>query len=128
MARSRLPGDQGPVRRSIGVRSHHARGGHHANCGSAPDATTSRSPRMTPSARWTLRLHRLRRMRRGCPNGSAMLFVAAKLAHLHNLPQGQAERLHRTQAMVGAMDAAGFGNCSNHYECEPRAPRTSSAM
>ena len=27
-----------------------------------------------------------------CPNGSAMLFVAAKLAHLHNLPQGQPER------------------------------------
>jgi succinate dehydrogenase / fumarate reductase iron-sulfur subunit len=58
-----------------------------------------------------------------CPNGSAMLFVAAKLAHLHNLPQGQPERLHRTQAMVTAMDAAGFGNCSNHYECEAACPK-----
>jgi succinate dehydrogenase / fumarate reductase iron-sulfur subunit len=58
-----------------------------------------------------------------CPNGSAMLFVAAKLAHLHNLPQGQPERLHRTQAMVSAMDAAGFGNCSNHYECEAACPK-----
>jgi succinate dehydrogenase / fumarate reductase iron-sulfur subunit len=58
-----------------------------------------------------------------CPNGSAMLFVAAKLAHLHNLPQGQPERAHRTQAMVTAMDAAGFGNCSNHYECEAACPK-----
>ncbi|CAN5849923.1 succinate dehydrogenase/fumarate reductase iron-sulfur subunit [soil metagenome] len=57
-----------------------------------------------------------------CPNGSAMLFVAAKLSHLHNLPQGQGERAHRTQAMVTAMDAAGFGNCSNHYECEAVCP------
>ncbi len=58
-----------------------------------------------------------------CPNGSAMLYVAAKLAHLHNLPQGQPERDHRTQAMVSAMDAAGFGNCSNYYECEAACPK-----
>ncbi len=58
-----------------------------------------------------------------CPNGSAMLFVAAKLSHLHHLPQGQPERLHRTSSMVGAMDAAGFGNCSNHYECEAACPK-----
>jgi succinate dehydrogenase / fumarate reductase, iron-sulfur subunit len=58
-----------------------------------------------------------------CPNGSAMLFVAAKLAHLHNLPQGQPERMYRTQAMVTAMDAAGFGNCTNHYECEAVCPK-----
>jgi succinate dehydrogenase iron-sulfur subunit len=58
-----------------------------------------------------------------CPNGSAMLFVAAKLAHLHDLPQGQPERSRRTLAMVHAMDAAGFGNCSNHYECEAACPK-----
>ena len=58
-----------------------------------------------------------------CPNGSAMLFVAAKLAHLHALPQGRPERAHRTEAMVSAMDAAGFGNCSNHYECEAACPK-----
>jgi succinate dehydrogenase / fumarate reductase iron-sulfur subunit len=58
-----------------------------------------------------------------CPNGSAMLFVAAKVAHLNRLPQGQAERAHRTLAMVSAMDAAGFGNCSNHYECEAACPK-----
>jgi succinate dehydrogenase / fumarate reductase iron-sulfur subunit len=58
-----------------------------------------------------------------CPNGSAMLFVAAKLTHLHSLPQGQPERAHRTAAMVSAMDAAGFGNCTNHYECEAACPK-----
>ena len=58
-----------------------------------------------------------------CPNGSAMLYVAAKLSHLHHLPQGQPERLHRTEAMVTAMDAAGFGNCSNYYECEAACPK-----
>lgn len=58
-----------------------------------------------------------------CPNGSAMLFVAAKLSHLHHLPQGQPERQRRTLAMVTAMDAAGFGNCSNHYECEAACPK-----
>jgi succinate dehydrogenase / fumarate reductase iron-sulfur subunit len=58
-----------------------------------------------------------------CPNGSAMLFVGAKLAHLHNLPQGQAERMRRTQAMVAAMDQAGFGACTNHYECEAACPK-----
>lgn len=58
-----------------------------------------------------------------CPNSSAMLFVAAKLAHLHHLPQGQPERLRRTKAMVTAMDEAGFGNCTNHYECEAACPK-----
>ena len=58
-----------------------------------------------------------------CPNSSAMLFTAAKIAHLANLPQGQPERLRRVKAMVTAMDAAGFGNCSNHYECEAACPK-----
>ncbi|KAB2898779.1 MAG: succinate dehydrogenase/fumarate reductase iron-sulfur subunit [Kofleriaceae bacterium] len=62
-----------------------------------------------------------------CPNSSAMLFVAAKLAHLHHLPQGQPERARRTRAMVEAMDAAGFGNCTNHYECEAACPKNISA-
>jgi succinate dehydrogenase / fumarate reductase, iron-sulfur subunit len=58
-----------------------------------------------------------------CPNSSAMLFTAAKIAHLAQLPQGQAERLRRVKSMVTAMDAAGFGNCSNHYECEAACPK-----
>ncbi len=58
-----------------------------------------------------------------CPNSSAMLFTAAKVAHLAHLPQGQPERMRRVKAMVTAMDAAGFGNCSNHYECEAACPK-----
>ncbi|HEY0712070.1 MAG TPA: succinate dehydrogenase/fumarate reductase iron-sulfur subunit [Polyangia bacterium] len=58
-----------------------------------------------------------------CPNGSAMLFVGAKLAHLHNLPQGQPERMKRTKAMIAAMDEAGFGACTNHFECEAACPK-----
>ena len=58
-----------------------------------------------------------------CPNSAAMLFTAAKLAHLHNLPQGQPEKMSRTKAMVNAMDAAGFGNCTNLYECEAACPK-----
>ena len=58
-----------------------------------------------------------------CPNASAMLFVAAKVAHLAKLPQGQVEREHRVVTMVQAMDAEGFGNCTNHYECMAACPK-----
>jgi len=58
-----------------------------------------------------------------CPNGSAMLFVAAKISHLGHLPQGQPERSLRAKNMVAAMDAEGFGACSNHYECEAVCPK-----
>ena len=58
-----------------------------------------------------------------CPNASSMLFTAAKVTHLGLMPQGQPERARRTRAMVTAMDAAGFGNCTNHYECEAACPK-----
>ncbi len=58
-----------------------------------------------------------------CKNSSAMLFVAAKVSHLGLLPQGQAERDRRVLAMVQTMDAAGFGNCSNQYECSATCPK-----
>ena len=58
-----------------------------------------------------------------CPNASAMLFVAAKVAHLANLPQGQVERERRVLAMVDQMDREGFGNCTNHYECMAACPK-----
>lgn len=57
-----------------------------------------------------------------CPNGSAMLFVGAKVSHLAYLPQGQPERNKRVLAMVRQMDNEGFGNCSNFYECEAVCP------
>lgn len=58
-----------------------------------------------------------------CPNASAMLFVAAKVAHLGSLPQGQPERYRRVRRMVEQMEAEGFGHCSNHYECEAACPK-----
>ena len=58
-----------------------------------------------------------------CPNASAMLFTGAKVAHLGLLPQGQPERMMRVRKMVDAMDAAGFGNCTNHGECEAACPK-----
>jgi succinate dehydrogenase / fumarate reductase iron-sulfur subunit len=58
-----------------------------------------------------------------CPNASAMLFVSAKVSHLGHLPQGQPEREKRVLAMVRQMDAEGFGNCTNHYECEAACPK-----
>jgi succinate dehydrogenase / fumarate reductase iron-sulfur subunit len=58
-----------------------------------------------------------------CPNASAMLFTAAKISHLNLLPQGWAEKKRRSLAMVAAMDEAGFGNCSNHGECEAACPK-----
>jgi succinate dehydrogenase iron-sulfur subunit len=57
-----------------------------------------------------------------CPNSSAMLFVAAKVSHLGLLPQGQPERTSRVLKMVRTMDSLGFGNCTNHYECEAVCP------
>ncbi len=58
-----------------------------------------------------------------CPNGSAMLFVAAKVSHLGLLPQGQPERERRVQDLVARMDAEGFGSCTNHAECEAACPK-----
>jgi succinate dehydrogenase / fumarate reductase iron-sulfur subunit len=62
-----------------------------------------------------------------CPNGSAMLFAAAKVSHLSLLPQGNPERAKRVLNMVRVMDAEGFGNCTNTYECEAVCPAEISA-
>ena len=58
-----------------------------------------------------------------CPNAAAMLFTAAKVSQFAVLPQGQPERLQRVQSMVDTMDAEGFGNCTNHYECMAACPK-----
>jgi succinate dehydrogenase / fumarate reductase iron-sulfur subunit len=58
-----------------------------------------------------------------CPNASAMLFVSAKISQLARLPQGRPEAARRALGMVRAMDACGFGNCSNHRECEKTCPK-----
>jgi succinate dehydrogenase / fumarate reductase iron-sulfur subunit len=58
-----------------------------------------------------------------CKNASAMLFVGAKIAHLAALPQGQVEAKDRARKMIAQMDAEGFGNCTNYYECEAVCPK-----
>lgn len=58
-----------------------------------------------------------------CKNSSAMLFVGAKVSHLGLLPQGQPERTKRVLGMVEQMDAEGFGNCTNQYECQAVCPK-----
>ena len=57
-----------------------------------------------------------------CPNSAGQLFTSAKLSHLNLLPQGQAERYQRTQAMVDTMESF-FGSCTNHGECQEACPR-----
>ncbi|MDP6776442.1 MAG: succinate dehydrogenase/fumarate reductase iron-sulfur subunit [Candidatus Latescibacteria bacterium] len=58
-----------------------------------------------------------------CPNASASLFVAAKIAQLAHLPQGHPERKERVQDMVKQMDEEAFGNCSNIAECQAVCPK-----
>jgi succinate dehydrogenase / fumarate reductase iron-sulfur subunit len=58
-----------------------------------------------------------------CKNASAMLFVGAKVSQFGLLPQGQPERDQRVLAMVRQMDAEGFGNCTNYYECSAVCPK-----
>ena len=56
-----------------------------------------------------------------CKNGSAMLFVAARVSSLAKLPQGRVEGARRAKAMVAKMDELGFGNCTNTEPARPNA-------
>ncbi|MDR1810896.1 MAG: succinate dehydrogenase/fumarate reductase iron-sulfur subunit [Prevotella sp.] len=58
-----------------------------------------------------------------CKNGSAMLFVSAKVSQLALLPQGRVEAARRAKAMVAKMDELGFGNCTNTQACEIECPK-----
>jgi len=58
-----------------------------------------------------------------CPNSSAMLFTSAKVSQLAYLPQGKVEAAARVRAMTEAALNDGFGNCTNHYECQAACPK-----
>ncbi|MBQ2873739.1 MAG: 4Fe-4S dicluster domain-containing protein, partial [Bacteroidales bacterium] len=58
-----------------------------------------------------------------CKNGSAMLFVAARVSSLALLPQGKVEGAKRAKAMVAKMDELGFGACTNTKACEMECPK-----
>jgi succinate dehydrogenase / fumarate reductase iron-sulfur subunit len=58
-----------------------------------------------------------------CKNGSAMLFVGAKVSQYALLPQGKVEAKDRVLNMVRQMDEEGFGNCTNTGACEVECPK-----
>jgi succinate dehydrogenase / fumarate reductase iron-sulfur subunit len=58
-----------------------------------------------------------------CKNGSAMLFVGAKVSQYALLPQGRVEATDRVLNMVRQMDEEGFGNCTNTGACEIECPK-----
>jgi succinate dehydrogenase / fumarate reductase iron-sulfur subunit len=58
-----------------------------------------------------------------CPNGSAALFLGAKIGHLGLMPQGQPERYDRVVSMLETHDAEGFGGCTNTGECTAACPK-----
>ncbi len=58
-----------------------------------------------------------------CPNASAHLFTAARVTQFALIPQGQPERDQRVLHMVAQHDKEGFGDCSNHGECEAVCPK-----
>ena len=58
-----------------------------------------------------------------CKNGSAMLFVSAKVSQFSLLPQGKVEADKRVLGMVNQMDEEGFGNCTNTGACEVECPK-----
>lgn len=59
-----------------------------------------------------------------CKNGSAMLFVSAKVSQLALLPQGRVEAAKRAKSMIAKMDELGFGNCTNTAACEVECPKS----
>lgn len=58
-----------------------------------------------------------------CKNGSAMLFVSARVSSLALLPQGKIEAARRAKNMVAKMDELGFGSCTNTRACEMECPK-----
>lgn len=95
-----------------------------ADTGSAPDANLTPIPKpVADAAMDAAECIGCGACVAACPNGAANLFTAAKVSHLNLLPQGQAERFKRVEAMVETMDSY-FGSCTNHGECETACPKS----
>lgn len=94
------------------------------NCGGAPDANaTPISKEVADVAMDSATCIGCGACVAACKNGSAMLFVSAKVSQFALLPQGQVERARRARAMVKKMDELGFGNCTNTGACAAECPK-----
>jgi succinate dehydrogenase / fumarate reductase, iron-sulfur subunit len=95
-----------------------------ANTGSAPEANSVPAPRDQAMRAFNVATCiQCGACVAACPNGSASLFVGAKITHLGALPQGQPERDSRVVGMVAQHDAEGFGGCTNIGECTAACPK-----
>jgi succinate dehydrogenase / fumarate reductase iron-sulfur subunit len=106
------------------------RGGYiTSNAGSAPDANAILIPKeVLENAMDSAACIGCGACVAACPNASASLFVSAKISQFALLPQGQPEREKRALGMIEQMDREGFGNCSNHGECEAVCPKSISIL
>ncbi len=95
------------------------------NCGGAPDANSTPIPKeVADMAMDSATCIGCGACVAACKNGSAMLFVSAKVSQFALLPQGQTERKRRARAMVAKMDELGFGNCTNTGACAAECPKS----
>ncbi len=95
-----------------------------ANTGSAPDAHAAPVPKADADRAFSMATCiGCGACVAACPNGSASLFMAAKITHLGMLPQGQPERDTRVVDMLAQHDAEGFGGCTNIGECTAACPK-----
>lgn len=105
-------------------RIQHAGGFISVNTGAAPDANAIPVPKINADEAFlAAQCIGCGACVAACKNGSAMLFTSAKVSQYALLPQGQAERHRRVEAMVAQMDKEGFGACTNTGACSAECPK-----